>query len=495
MNLLPGISQGPTGLGQPNGVCPHLDQVSTGEPYELQVSEHGSYCDRDVPNHADLADAVRQLQLYGPGLEKKGLNSKAERRDGVVHPSLLTVPPEIISKIFIHCLPQADGHDWLSPVIAPLLLTHISQRLREIAFATCQLWSSLRIDFRNPNVSVDAHSFLHSWLGRAKGQPLSLTYYSDFVSPRFSPFSPVIYPLIITYSHRLRSLKLVLNATDMPQFKSIRVFFPILRHLEIQGDFTSHADSEGLNVGSELRISNVDIYPSLTTLHITDISIPEFYRVLASCSHLVHFHTLLNGGMSDDPMPITSPRLESLSLLLRRTHERVLTSLTFPNLRSLSLYGPAALTSENFRPFISRSSRCLESLRLIVHTWTPEQMKELLKYRNSGPLLKCLISPTILPHLKALSITSTPLDYRMIISLIKLRQNAGIRLASFQWIDCYLDEGASEAQILKVANQYQELTTLGFKRSFVSAGIMAAVHGSAGEEYRSEFSWYTQLDL
>jgi hypothetical protein len=114
--------------------------------------------------------------------------------------------------------------------------------------------------------------------------------------------------------------------------------------------------------------------------------------------------------------------------------------------------------------------------------------------------------------LKALSITSTPLDYRMIISLIKLRQNAGIRLASFQWIDCYLDEGASEAQILKVANQYQELTTLGFKRSFVSAGIMAAVHGSgtyiffpypystadiviAGEEYRSEFSWYTQLDL
>jgi hypothetical protein len=132
--------------------------------------------------------------------------------------------------------------------------------------------------------------------------------------------------------------------------------------------------------------------------------------------------------------------------------------------------------------------------------------------RNSDPLLKCLISPTILPHLKALSITSTPLDYRMIISLIKSRHNAGIGLASFERIDCYLDEGAPEEQILKVANQYQELTTLGFKRSFYSGGIMAAVHESgtyisfhphtgtadipvAGEEYCSPFDWLTPLDL
>ncbi|KAJ7244530.1 hypothetical protein C8J57DRAFT_1680882 [Mycena rebaudengoi] len=328
--------------------------VSSGGPRELQVSvlRDGFHRDRDVLNHA--ADAVRQLQLYGPGLEQKGLNLKDERRDGVVHPSLLTVPPEIISKIFIYCLPQADGRGWLSPVTAPLLVTHISRKLREIAFATCQLWSSLRIDSRNPNVSADAHSFLHSWLGRAKGQPLSLTYFSDFDSARFSPFAPVIYPLIITYSHHLRSLKLVLDATDTLQFKSIRtVSFPILRHLEIQGEFTPH-------VGSEWRISNVDMYPSLTTVHTTYISIPEFYRVLAS----------------------------------------------------------------------------------------------------------------------SLSITSTPLDYRMIISLIKSRHNAGIGLASFERIDCYLDEGAPEEQILKVANQYQELTTLGFKRSFYSGGIMAAVHES-----------------
>ncbi|KAJ7287332.1 hypothetical protein C8J57DRAFT_1283571 [Mycena rebaudengoi] len=340
----------------------------------------------------------------------------------------------------------------------------------------------------------------------------------------FTPFAPVIYPLIITYSHQLRSLKLILDTRDVSQFNGIRVSFPILHHLSLHIDLApadcdvvifNHLPSlQHLQVLNKGPISNVDIYPSLITLRTDDISIPEFYRVLATCSHLVEFRCRLKGEMNDDPMPITSPRLESLTLSLGDMQGRVLTSLIFPKLQNLSLKGLSALTFENVRHFILQSSRCLESLELFVHNWTGEQMEELLASipslemlkiyptaRNSGPLLKCLISPIILPRLKALSITSTAMfrlrDCRIIISLIKSRHNAGIGLASFKWehIRAYRyteDQEASEEQkTLEIANHLQELTKLGFKRSF-SSGSVHAVHDSAGEEY---CSWDTPLDL
>ncbi|KAJ7719145.1 hypothetical protein B0H16DRAFT_1255598, partial [Mycena metata] len=50
-----------------------------------------------------------------------------------------TIPVEIISQIFLECLP-ADGRVRPSPHRAPLLLAQICRRWREIALGTGQLW-------------------------------------------------------------------------------------------------------------------------------------------------------------------------------------------------------------------------------------------------------------------------------------------------------------------------------------------------------------------
>ncbi|KAJ6537117.1 hypothetical protein B0H19DRAFT_900608, partial [Mycena capillaripes] len=56
----------------------------------------------------------------------------------VVFP-ILSLPDEITSTIFIHCLP-AHGRVRPSPRRAPLLLAQICKLWREIALSTGQLW-------------------------------------------------------------------------------------------------------------------------------------------------------------------------------------------------------------------------------------------------------------------------------------------------------------------------------------------------------------------
>ncbi|KAJ7215601.1 hypothetical protein GGX14DRAFT_305468, partial [Mycena pura] len=58
--------------------------------------------------------------------------------NGVVYP-ILTLPPEITSRIFVHCLPH---HGRVRPSLrcAPLVLTRICGKWRAVALSTGELW-------------------------------------------------------------------------------------------------------------------------------------------------------------------------------------------------------------------------------------------------------------------------------------------------------------------------------------------------------------------
>ena len=60
-----------------------------------------------------------------------------------------SLPDDILEQIFLSCLP----HDYI-PVIdfrqPLLLLTHISGRLRQVAFATPRLWAAISIPIHAP---------------------------------------------------------------------------------------------------------------------------------------------------------------------------------------------------------------------------------------------------------------------------------------------------------------------------------------------------------
>ncbi|KAJ7192150.1 hypothetical protein C8J57DRAFT_1109802, partial [Mycena rebaudengoi] len=103
-------------------------------------------------------------------LEAKQLDSEKQQReweaalDCIKYP-VLTLPAELVSRIFIACLP---AYPRPSPHTAPLLVVQICHHWREIALETSELWASLSILSQYPR------KFLETWLGRAKGFPLSL---------------------------------------------------------------------------------------------------------------------------------------------------------------------------------------------------------------------------------------------------------------------------------------------------------------------------------
>nr|GAT57132.1 predicted protein [Mycena chlorophos] len=74
----------------------------------------------------------------------------------------LSLPPELLSEIFIHCLPAA-GVDSSSTndTQAPLLLTQVCKTWKRVALSTPQLWTALNCNFDS-----------ESWADRGSSMPL-----------------------------------------------------------------------------------------------------------------------------------------------------------------------------------------------------------------------------------------------------------------------------------------------------------------------------------
>ncbi|KAJ7639265.1 hypothetical protein FB45DRAFT_702489, partial [Roridomyces roridus] len=57
------------------------------------------------------------------------------------------LPPEIMSEMFIHCLPtKRSGLDSFNFAEAPFLLSRVCSRWRQIVLSTPELWKELEID-------------------------------------------------------------------------------------------------------------------------------------------------------------------------------------------------------------------------------------------------------------------------------------------------------------------------------------------------------------
>lgn len=80
---------------------------------------------------------------------------------------------EILSKIFLHCLPADDcgvASSKVDPREVPLLFTTICRLWRDVALGTPALWSHLQLPFPNNDLIIPA---LHTWL--ALSVPFTLT--------------------------------------------------------------------------------------------------------------------------------------------------------------------------------------------------------------------------------------------------------------------------------------------------------------------------------
>ncbi|KAJ7772037.1 hypothetical protein DFH07DRAFT_734295, partial [Mycena maculata] len=105
------------------------------------------------------------------------------------------LPPELMSLIFLFCLPD-DEFIFPDPSSAPLLLCRICRQWRHIALAMPGLWASLFLhmgrffpmfpNFKEPALA-DLAAFFCQWISNARSLPLSFRV-DDY--PKYDDWEP-----------------------------------------------------------------------------------------------------------------------------------------------------------------------------------------------------------------------------------------------------------------------------------------------------------------
>ena len=175
----------------------HIDDVQISDletPYSRFPSPHRSSIQLNNQSiSAILAERQQQLDavLHNiSGLESvmdsvKSLHQQLiEGRDKILHSMVLhrghmsalwRLPVEVLSQIFVHCLPETN-HLKVSSKLAPMLLTRICRHWREVAVNIPSLWCRLSVEVADWSVANWPEvAFCHcSWLERSQERPLSL---------------------------------------------------------------------------------------------------------------------------------------------------------------------------------------------------------------------------------------------------------------------------------------------------------------------------------
>ncbi|KAF9475397.1 hypothetical protein BDN70DRAFT_996451 [Pholiota conissans] len=124
---------------------------------------HSPHCLPDISVH-EIASRI-------------GLHHPDESRTNTRRPSYISLlPPEILTEIFLFCIPD-EQFPLPYTTEAPLLLTHVSSQWRSIAVSVPELWTALHINYKDPAEDIPATDI---WLSRSGSKPLSLSIAIDF---------------------------------------------------------------------------------------------------------------------------------------------------------------------------------------------------------------------------------------------------------------------------------------------------------------------------
>ncbi|KAJ7759170.1 hypothetical protein B0H16DRAFT_1534664 [Mycena metata] len=314
---------------------------------------------------------------------------------------ILTLPPEILAEIFLHCLPKSPGPD---PQNAPYSLCRVCRQFRAVAVSTPRLWSSLNVEF-NEKTADEMDDICRIWISRARSLPLSL-YLKDMNVRAPSPEATLL-PTILGLSKQWRKLQICGSYDDsywnLFEGGSLDGKVPLLEELSISG-----FDAVILHDAPKLRTLALDAcqasllvpWHQLTTLHADCLDIPSFLEILRDAINLLH----ASFGFAVDEttaLPVSECRhatLQCLSLLFRDdegAEERaipmsLLDYLKIPTVNDLTVAadpnqpGPVALSP--LLSFLSQPTIRLHTLALSV-PYHPTMMEDLIKCLKMVPLL------------------------------------------------------------------------------------------------------------
>ncbi|KAJ6547187.1 hypothetical protein B0H19DRAFT_1379520 [Mycena capillaripes] len=334
----------------------------------------------------------------------------------------LTLPAELTSEMFLHCLDPETEFIHPDPDSAPLLLCRICRRWRRITLDTPGLWASLYIDLDwfwedRGTEDLDLGVFLDEWISNARNMPLSV-HVEDDPDDEYSTLEEVETVLEMIGERSAQWRKLELHNISSEHFRQVRpsepIKFPLLKHLT----------APRVQMSETPWMFAVP-WTQLTVFRSEKISVSECVHVLRNGPNLLRCTFYLCREVY--PVQVTAPpplNLEVLEITETTTDLLTLTllqHLTLPALKKLALrFDTERHTHRDMSRlifFATRSSSRLQQLTLCyvpvpealliqcLHAFPSITDLRLQLRQPAGDLIhhfKCDVD--LLPHLESLHV-------------------------------------------------------------------------------------------
>jgi hypothetical protein len=326
---------------------------------------------------------------------------------------ILDLPAEITSRVFIQCLPTEFEDSPLAYTdIAPIVLTRICSKWREVALGTPELWTTLWVvghGFRDPHQDAEA---VKEYVARSGALPLELMachrastdqwrddkqyadglyaladqlrlcaprcWSLDINFPDLTLIAPIIEELNRAKTAMLEELKIETNRSPAAESAPpLTAELPSLIHLRV---FESHTRTPSIPyirapaTGMISRLRNVSIFQH--------ISLAEFYAWILACPELEegHFELKIDANRSEIISQVkgrvSAGRLKLLQLHIQEhpmgaMEELPLDLLHLSSLDNLELHCPNmqapvedSITLDNLKTLLRQSRPPLKNLLL-----------------------------------------------------------------------------------------------------------------------------------
>ncbi|KAG1747067.1 uncharacterized protein EDB91DRAFT_1245511 [Suillus paluster] len=349
-----------------------------------------------IPEGQSLIDAIiteRQQQVNAVLHEISGLETVmdgvknvrqqlVEKKDSItqsmdLHKGLVSVlwriPTEVLSHIFVHCLPEAGCLSPASNLACIMLLTRICRGWREVAVGVPNLWCRLYIKDRDLQ---RATFFYDSWLKRSRGYPLSLELDchandSTKLKSLLQPYINQISSLSIKFSRTPDQPELLLN--DLPALQELTIAG--IHHIPSIAQSISRLPStlRSLHVMESWfdveHLSSLNaVWAHLTNVEINIVHPNVFLHLLQLCPNLSSLTVRADFDQIRTLEPFTHTEIRSLRTspvtLVTRPLTGLFDALTLPNLRVFEAGYVRTWPHEEFKAFLVRSKCPLESLNV-----------------------------------------------------------------------------------------------------------------------------------
>ncbi|OJA09587.1 hypothetical protein AZE42_06664 [Rhizopogon vesiculosus] len=246
---------------------------------------------RNIPALNTIMIKIKDLRQQLVGEQHKIVHSMTLHRG--YKSALWRLPVEVLNQIFIHCLPKTDCW-WISPEVAPILLTKICRKWREVAVNLPSLWCRLLVGGYGARQKT---AFCYeSWLKRSRRHPLSLQIH--YVPKDITMIQTLLQP----YTNQISSLQIILE--DIYSQPLFLPNLPALRELTLDGpvsySFIGSFSCPRLRnfklkafVADPVRIQwpSCDVWFHLTNLEINVERSHQCLHLLYQCPNLSFFTT------------------------------------------------------------------------------------------------------------------------------------------------------------------------------------------------------------